>query len=534
MRLDAFLRASAARHPDKTALVNGETRLSYAAFDAACDRLAASLVAAGLKPGERVLVFMDNCWEAAVAIYAVSRAGGVFSPINPSTKADKLAYIIANCRARALITLDRLAKVAGTALAQAPGPDIAIIAGPRADAAIGETMPEDVAAMSFAQALNAGAEGDLSCTDALPRADRADSDLAMLIYTSGSTGQPKGVMMAHENIDAASASITTYLRNTPDDIILNVLPIAFDYGLYQLIMAVRMGATLVLEKSFAFPQAIFDLMRRERVTGLPLVPTMAAMILQMKNLEPGFLPDLRYVTNTAAALPPAHIARLRALLPGVALYSMYGLTECKRCTWLPPEDLDAKPGSVGIAIPGTRAFVVDDDGHELPAGAIGELAIAGPHVMLGYWENPQASAACLRPATSPGERILMTGDLFRADADGYLYFVGRKDDIIKSRGEKVAPKEVETVLHACPGVAEAVVVGTPDPVLGQAVTALVVRSDATVKERDVIRHCAANLEDFMVPRRIVFRDTLPRTDTGKISRRLASQTLDAKTPEAAE
>jgi long-chain acyl-CoA synthetase len=528
MRLDAFLRASAARHPDKTALVNGEARLNYAAFDEACDRLAARLVAAGLKPGERVLVFMDNCWEAAVAIYAVSRAGGVFSPINPSTKADKLAYIIDNCRARAVISLDRLAKVAGAALAHAPGPDIVVIAGPRADAAIGETMPEGVAAMSFAQALAAGEQAGATMVDL------ADSDLAMLIYTSGSTGQPKGVMMAHENIDAASASITTYLRNTPDDIILNVLPIAFDYGLYQLIMSVRMGATLVLEKSFAFPQAIFDLMRRERVTGLPLVPTMAAMILQMKSLEPGFLPDLRYLTNTAAALPPAHIARLRELLPGVALYSMYGLTECKRCTWLPPEDIDAKPGSVGIAIPGTRAFVTDDHGHELPAGAIGELAIAGPHVMLGYWENPEASAACLREGSSPGERILMTGDLFRADADGYLYFVGRKDDIIKSRGEKVAPKEVETVLHACPGVAEAVVVGTPDPVLGQAVTALVVRSDATVKERDVIRHCAANLEDFMVPKRIVFRDSLPRTDTGKISRRLAAQSLDEKTLEAAE
>lgn len=533
MRLDAFLRASAARHPDKTALVNGETRLSYAAFDAACDGLAAHLVAAGLKPGERVLVFMDNCWEAAVAIYAVSRAGGVFSPINPSTKADKLAYIIGNCRARAVITRDRLAKVACAALAQAPGPDIMVVAGPQADVAIGETMPDGVAAMSFAQALAAGEQAGAPMVD-LADSGLAASDLAMLIYTSGSTGQPKGVMMAHENIDAASASITTYLRNTPDDIILNVLPIAFDYGLYQLIMAVRIGATLVLEKSFAFPQAIFDLMRRERVTGLPLVPTMAAMILQMKNLEPGFLPDLRYVTNTAAALPPAHIARLRELLPGVALYSMYGLTECKRCTWLPPEDLDAKPGSVGIAIPGTRAFVVDDEGRELPAGAIGELAIAGPHVMLGYWENPQASAACLRPGEKPGARILMTGDLFRADADGYLYFVGRKDDIIKSRGEKVAPKEVEAVLHACPGVAEAVVVGTPDPVLGQAVTALVVRADPAVKERDVIRYCAANLEDFMVPKRIVFRDALPRTDTGKISRRLAAQSLDEKALEAAE
>jgi acyl-CoA synthetase (AMP-forming)/AMP-acid ligase II len=333
-------------------------------------------------------------------------------------------------------------------------------------------------------------------------------------------------MMTHRNIDAASESITTYLRNTPDDIILNVLPLAFDYGLYQLLMAIRLGATLVLEKSFAFPQAIFERIRVEGVTGFPLVPTMAAMILQMRDLEPGFLPSLRYLSNTAAALPPAHIARLRELFPTARLYSMYGLTECKRCTYLPPEELDRRPGSVGIAIPHTEAFVVDDEGKPVPPGVAGELVIRGPHVMQGYWRNDAATAQMLRPGPNPWEKVLHTGDLFRTDEEGFLYFVGRKDDIIKTRGEKVAPKEVETVLHAHPGIAEAVVIGVPDPVLGAAIGALVVLSDPTLSEKDIIRHCARHLEDFMVPKIVEFRTELPKTDTGKVSRRLAAETLE--------
>lgn len=508
MRVEQFLRAGAGNHGDKVALIAGGRRLSYAEIDDLSDRLAASLEAHGVRRGDRVLVFMDNCWEAVVSIFATLKAGAVFSPINPSTKADKLAYVMSNCRGSAILTQAKLAVTASAAMAASSSVHLAIVTG---DAA---TMP---GALSFDACL---------AVEASPvEHGGIDVDLAMLIYTSGSTGRPKGVMMTHRNIEAASGSITTYLRKQPDDIILNVLPIAFDYGLYQLIMSIRMGATLVLEKSFAFPQAIFETMRRERVTGFPLVPTMAALILQMKDLEPGSFPDLRFVTNTAAALPPAHIARLRELLPGVRIYSMYGLTECKRCTWLPPEELDNRPGSVGIAIPNTEAYVADDSGNRVPHGTVGELVIRGPHVMQGYWENEEATNAALRPGPNPGERVLHTGDLFRADNDGFLYFVGRKDDIIKSRGEKVAPKEVETVLHHCPGIAEAVVIGVPDPVLGQAIKALVVASDPALTERAVIRHCAQHLEDFMVPKSVEFRNELPKTDTGKISRRLAAESV---------
>ena len=500
MRIERFLSQSAQRFPDKTALVAGPVRLSYAQFDAQATALAAALQGLGVKRNDRVLVFMDNIAEAALAIFAVLKAGATFSPINSSTKADKLAYVIGNCRPVAILAQRKLAPVAIEAIA---GNDLALLVTgtPEWDAAIATTTP-------------IAPHGGI------------DVDLGMLIYTSGSTGRPKGVMMTHRNIDAASDSITTYIENTVDDIILNVAPLAFDYGLYQLLMAVRVGATLVLEKSFAFPAAIFETMRREKVTGFPLVPTMAAMLLQMRDTSTLDVPSLRYITNTAAALPEEHIQRLRALFPQATLYSMYGLTECKRCTYLPPAELDRRAGSVGIAIPNTEAYVADDDGEPVAHGVIGELVIRGPHVMQGYWENPAATAERLRPGRNAWEKVLFTGDLFYADSEGFLYFVGRKDDIIKTRGEKVAPKEVEAVLYAHPGIAEAVVVGVPDPVLGQAVKAIVVATDPAVTEIDVIRHCAKRLEDFMVPRAVEFRTSLPKTDTGKVSRRLAAQSLE--------
>jgi acyl-CoA synthetase (AMP-forming)/AMP-acid ligase II len=346
-----------------------------------------------------------------------------------------------------------------------------------------------------------------------------DLDLAMIVYTSGSTGFPKGVMMTHQNVVSAATSITAYLESAADDVVLSVLPLAFDYGLYQALMCAKVGATLVLEKSFTYPAVLLDKLRRERVTGLPLVPTVAAVLLQLKDLAPGAFPDLRYITNTAAALPPAHIARLQELFPATKIYSMYGLTECKRCTYLPPAQLSVRPGSVGIAIPGTEAYVVDEAGRKVPHGVTGELVIRGGHVMKGYWGDPQASERALRPGPFPWEKVLYTGDLFRTDEEGYLYFVARKDDIIKSRGEKVSPKEVENVLYELAGVREAAVVGVPDAVLGMAIKAVVSADpDAGLTERDVIRHCAKRLEDFMVPKSVEFRDGLPKSANGKISR----------------
>jgi long-chain acyl-CoA synthetase len=509
MRLERFLTDGAVRHPEKIALIAGGKRVSFADLDRASDRVARTLVVNGLEPGARAAILMDNCWEAVASIFAVLKAGGVFVPLNPSTKHDKLAYILNDCRVSVLITQSRLMPTVNAATVRGTSLLFSLIAG---------SSPNDLSTsrLSFEEALT-------TTEPAILPHPGIELDLAMLMYTSGSTGFPKGVMMTHQNVIAAATSITTYLEISSGDIILNVLPISFDYGLYQVLMAVKTGAAVVLEKVFAFPQTMLDTIKAEKVTMLPIVPTMAAMILQMKSISGADFPDLRSITNTAAALPPAHIERLQGLFPQVKLYSMYGLTECKRCTYLPPDELVRRPGSVGIAIPGTEAYVVRDDGSRAAPGETGELVIRGPHVMKGYWGNPEATARVLRDGPFPWEKVLYTGDLFRTDPEGFLYFVGRKDDIIKSRGEKVSPKEIENVLYQLPEIVEAAVVGVPDPILGHAIEAVVaLAAGAELTERDIIRHCATHLEDFMVPKLIRFRDALPKTDSGKISRRLAA------------
>jgi acyl-coenzyme A synthetase/AMP-(fatty) acid ligase len=231
------------------------------------------------------------------------------------------------------------------------------------------------------------------------------------------------------------------------------------------------------------------------------------------------LSSLRYITNTAAALPPSHICKLREKFPGVTIFSMYGLTETKRTLYLPPEQLDRRPDSVGIAIPGTEVWTEAPDGRRLGPNEIGELVVRGRHVMRGYWGAPEATAGRFRPGPIPGERLCYTGDLFRMDEDGYLYFVGRQDDIIKTRGEKVSPREVENVLHSLPGVFEAAVVGVPDPILGQAVKAVVAADTSRLTAHHVLAHCRAHLEDFMVPKYVEFRRELPKTASGKLFRR---------------
>jgi len=303
--------------------------------------------------------------------------------------------------------------------------------------------------------------------------------------------------------------------------VLCTSPLSFDYGLYQLLMCVRVGATLVLEHGFAFPGRIVQLLIDERVTGLPGVPTLFHVLIGLRGLADRELPHLRFLTNTGQALPVATIAALRRTFPRADLFSMYGLTECKRVSYLPPGQLDARPESVGRAIPGTEAWVDDGRGGVAAPGEVGELLVRGAHVMQGYWNAPEATAERLRPGRWPWERTLATGDLFRADEEGYLYFVGRRDDLIKSRGEKVVPREVEDVLHAAGGVAEAAVVGVPDERLGQAVLAHVAARPGAALDAAALRaHCAAALEAHMVPARIVVHEgALPRTPNGKVDRR---------------
>lgn len=506
MLVQDFLQNSAEIYPDKVALICDGQRLTYAEIDAAADRMANALLTQGISKGDRVAIYMPNNVPVVVSIFATLKAGGVFVVINSTTRADKLAYILNNSSTAAIVTERRSLPLLEKLANSVPSLKCAIVSGLDDQPATTQGLP----VLDYRHIQT-------SYSATRPARVNIDLDLACLIYTSGSTGDPKGVMSDHSNIVFAAGSIISYLGNTPQDIIINVLPLSFDYGLYQLLMTFKFGGTLVLERSFAYPAQILKRMESEKVTGFPGVPTVFSLLLNI-DLYPYDLSSLRYLSNTAAALPVSHIQKIRQKFPWATLYSMYGLTETKRTLYLPPEQLDTRPDSVGIAIPGTEVWLVDEEGNRLPPGSTGELVVRGRHVMRGYWNDPDTTAKRYHPGSLPGERLCYTGDIFRMDEEGFLYFLSRKDDIIKSRGEKVAPKEVENVLYALPGVVEAAVVGLTDPVLGQSIKAFIVVEGRELTEAEVIRHCRLQLEDFMVPQQVEFRDELPKTSSGKVKK----------------
>jgi long-chain acyl-CoA synthetase len=510
MQVEEFLEQTANRATNRVALVCGDRRVTYGNIEARSNRLAHALIREGVERGDRVAVYLENSVEAVLSVFAILKAGAVLLLVNPTTKAEKLEFILNDCRATALVTDNtRLARISNGGL-QLPylrcicvcERDGAKLAGPEKRLIHFESTIQDASLPSWP-----------------PKKSCIDIDLAALIYTSGSTGRPKGVMLTHLNMVSAATSITSYLENGPGDVILNVLPLSFDYGLYQVLMTFKVGGRVILERSFAYPHAVLERLVEERVTGFPIVPTIAAILLQM-NLRSYDLSSLRYITNTGAALATEHIRQLRGLFPHARLYSMYGLTECKRVSYLPPDQIDLRPGSVGRGMPNEEVYLVDENGLRVAPGKTGELVVRGSNVMKGYWERPEETDRVLRPGLLPGEKVLYTGDLFTLDAEGFLYFVARKDDMIKSRGEKVSPKEVEEVLYSLEGIQEAAVVGIPDAVLGQAIKAVVtLRPGTRLTENDVLRHCAQHLEDFMVPKFVEFQASLPKTSSGKINRR---------------
>jgi len=507
--LHDYLEHSADHAPDKIALVCMNQRLSYRDLDVRANALAHHLVTAGVTRGDRVMIYADNTVETVVSFWAVLKANAVACIVNPLTKRDKLNYLLNDCRPTALITDHHLYSQFEQPASASPHLRTVVISGPTPTALL-QKVP-----------LGTDWHTALAAHDGVapPRRMCLDVDLAAIIYTSGSTGDPKGVMLTHRNMLTAATSICTYLDVQEDEVILGVLPLAFDYGLYQMIMAFRAGARLVLERSFAFPAHILKLMVTEGVTGFPGVPTLFAILAELKSLRDHDLSRIRYVTNTAANLPVKHILLLTELFPQARIYSMYGLTECKRCTYLPPQDLHRKPTSVGIAIPNTELWIVDEEGNKVGPEVVGQLVIRGATVMKGYWEKPEATAKKLRPGPVPGEQVLYTGDYAKLDEEGYLYFVGRMDDVIKSRGEKVAPKEVEHTLMNIPGVLEAAVIGVPDDLLGQAVKAFVVLEQGVdMDAKQLQKICQSQLENFMVPKFIDVVDSLPKTDTGKIKK----------------
>jgi len=496
----------------KPAVVTEGIVHTYGELLDSAQRLASALADRGVVRGDRVALYMDNTWPCVVSIYAVLMAGAVILPVNPQTKSAKLDFILEDSGARVLITDGHIAHEFLPLLDRRQAALTVICSGVLPDAQGIECLDEVI--------RNAPLRPP--CAGTIPL------DLAALLYTSGSTGQPKGVMQTHQSMVFAVGSLVEYLRLGSDDCLLCVLPLSFDYGLYQLLMATHLGATLVLERSFTFPAKVFARMREFGVTVFPGVPTIFSMLLSMHRREPLRFEQVTRVTNTAAALADATTMQLREIFPHALIYKMYGLTECKRVSYLEPELLDAKPGSVGKAIPGTEVLLLTTDGQPVPTGETGILHVRGPHVMLGYWNLPDLSARVLKPGRWPGERVLCTQDYFRMDDEGYLYFVGRSDDIIKSRGEKVSPVEVENAMLALDGIREVAVVGVPDELLGQAVRAYVVLQPGCAMSGGQVRaKCMALMENFMVPQQIVLCTDLPRTANGKVDKRALLDVLPA-------
>ncbi|UCG53404.1 MAG: AMP-binding protein [Candidatus Latescibacterota bacterium] len=510
MLVNEFLENTTRLYPDKVALICDKKRWSYSEIEDTANSFANALIACGLEKEDRVAIYLENSAESAISIFGILKASAVFVVINPQVKMKKLEYILNDCQVKILITNSKKINETKDIIDDCKNLTSVMIT----DYDDKKTsIPEfkNPAVLSYRNLLDQHPAKK-------PPTKCSDADLASLIYTSGSTGNPKGVMLTHLNMVTAANSVIEYLENSEDDIILDCLPLSFDYGLYQVLMAFKFGGTVVLERSFTYPYQILDLIIKEQITGFPLVPAIAAILLQLKNLDRFDFSNLRYITNTAQAFPPKHIFMLRKLMPHVRIYSMYGLTECKRVAYLHPSQIDIRPTSVGKAMPNTSVYIVDGNGEEITTpGQIGELVVRGKNIMRGYWNLPEETSNRLKRDTRTNETVLYTGDLFRKDEEGYLYFVSRKDDIIKTAGEMVSPKEVENIIYEIEDVMEVAVVGVEDEILGQAIKAVIaLKEDSKQTKEDVTIHCSKHLENFMVPKHIEFRKELPKTSSGKI------------------
>jgi acyl-CoA ligase (AMP-forming) (exosortase A-associated) len=506
-----MLQQSAARLPDQEALVHGDERLSYAEVAARVAGLAEGLRQAGVERGDRVGIYLDPSVAQVVSIFGVSQAGGVFVPLNPLLFPEQIAHIVRDCRVKGLITTgSKLRGLAGI-LERLDSLEFVVVADADADTSTAALPSFDFAALCAA------------ATATTRRDEAIEKDLAAILYTSGSTGRPKGVMLTHAQIRAGSSIVSTYLEITEADRILAVLPFSFDAGMNQLMTAFQQGGTLILT-TFVFAREIVQKLARERATGLAGVPTLWTLLAQPSStLHKTPLPHLRYITNTGGAMPQTALAALRRALPGAKVFLMYGLTEAFRSTYLPPEELDRRPTSMGRAIPDTEILVVNDEGKPCKPGEVGELVHRGPTVSMGYWGQPELTAKVLRPhpflppELGSDEKVCYSGDLVTMDDDGFLYFVGRRDTLIKSSGFRISPTEVEEVLFQTGRVREAAVIGVPDEVLGQSIKAFVVAADGqSPTPEDLLEFCSARMPHYMVPKAIAIVDTLPKTSSGKV------------------
>jgi acyl-CoA ligase (AMP-forming) (exosortase A-associated) len=509
-----FIFTSAARTPQAPALAYGSQRLDYAALAEAVRAAAQALGVRRRAPGERVAVFLEKRIENVAALFGAALAGCVFVPVNPLLKPEQVAHILADCNVRVLVTSNERLTALAPALAGCPDLRAVLATGLKGE----HVLPAGVELADWEGALRDAAALAPDALDRPPR--RIDADVAAILYTSGSTGKPKGVVLSHRNMVAGAQSVASYLGITPQDRLLAVLPLSFDYGLSQLTCAFLAGASIVL-MNHLFARDIVSAVQNEGITGLAAVPPLWAQLARLP--WPAGCP-LRYITNSGGAMPGATLAALRTALPDVQVFLMYGLTEAFRSTYLPPSEVGRRPDSIGRAIPNAEVMVVRPDGTPCEVNEPGELVHRGALVSLGYWNDPAKTAERFKPV--PGhdpalpltEMAVWSGDTVRRDAEGYLYFVGRTDDLIKVSGYRISPTEVEELVYATGLVEEAVAFGVPHPELGQAVVLLAVAPEGT-SQAMLLKECQRRMPAYMVPAHIALRsEAFPRNPNGKIDR----------------
>ena len=516
-----LIRESAARDAGAMALRYGAESLDYGGLADKVTRVAGGLLALGLTRRDRVAVYLEKRFETVVGLFAASMAGGAFVPVNPQLKVRQVLHILRDCNVRVLITnqarLDTLSEVLGEC------PDLAAVVV--VDGAPARLPSFGGSSLSWSDLLAIEPEQpSVPCS-------AVETDMAAILYTSGSTGLPKGVVLSHRNLVAGALSVSAYLENRPSDRILSLLPLSFDAGLSQLTTAFAVGAGVVLF-NYLLPRDVVRFCSRESITGITAVPP---LWIQLASLEwpPEAAANLRYLANTGGHMPRATLDRLRQHFPQARPYLMYGLTEAFRSTYLDPTEVDRRPDSIGKAVPNAEVIVIRPDGSLCEAGEVGELVHRGPFVALGYWNDAERTAERFRPAPGlPGglcqsERAVWSGDQVRRDEEGFLYFVGRADDMIKTSGYRVSPTELEEVVYASGLVGEAVALGVGHPVLGQAIVVVATPpGGAQLDGEGILARCRVELPNFMVPHQVVSRDALPRNANGKIDRRLLAEELE--------
>jgi acyl-CoA synthetase (AMP-forming)/AMP-acid ligase II len=508
--LTSFLLDTAAARGDQIALRDGVRAFDFARTAVLAFAVARDLQRAGIGRGDRVVLLMTNSIGFCVSFWGILLAGAVAVPLSPDTKKEKFAWIVGNCEPKAIVVDELLLPtVQGTSGRTSPPPYLLTYVG---TGLLGRDL------LVFDEYM------DETSDPARPLADIIDRDLAAIIYTSGSTGDPKGVMLTHLNITSAARSVSTYLGYRSDDIVFCAIPLSFDYGLHQLTMTTLVGATLHVETSFAQPLFALSHLVTCGATVFPLVPTMVPLIEPLVDrFDVG---RVRCLTSTSAALHSGSIDKLAAMFRHATIFSMYGLTECHRCTYLDPAELATRKTSVGKAIPNTELWLVDADGRRHFRNATGELVIRGSTVMKGYWKNPAKTAEKLRICPETLDLVLFTGDTCRLDEDGFLYFIARNDDILKVSGQKVAPSEIERMLASLPVVSQAAVIGETHPTYGERPVAFVTLHPGQKAEtRALLDWCRERLEHHIVPARIIIVNELRRNQNGKIDKHLLRDLL---------